>query len=54
MTGYRFPGSVSPNPPCGSSDACIAGYFIDGLVAVADVLGGGSQDLGPTVVELVE
>lgn len=53
ITGYRFPGRSSPHPPCQPPDSCIAGYFIEGLVSVADVLGGGSQDFGTSVVELV-
>jgi Flp pilus assembly protein TadG len=54
LTGYRFPSKTSPQPPCNPPDSCIAGYFIDGLIPVGDVLGGGTQDFGPTVVELVK
>jgi hypothetical protein len=56
VTGFRFPGGQqwTQNAPCNAPDTCIGGYFIDGLVSVADVLGGGSQDFGPTVIELVK
>ena len=54
ITGYRFPGNFSAPAPCHPPDSCIAGYFIEGLVSVADVLGGGSQDFGTSVVELVK
>jgi hypothetical protein len=55
VTGFRFPGGQwTQNAPCSPPDSCIGGYFIEGLIPVADVLGGGSQDFGSTVVELVK
>ena len=57
ITYVRFPSYSSANgqnTPCRPPDSCIAGYFIEGLVPVADVLGGGSQNFGSTIVELVK
>ena len=57
ITFVRFPSYASANgqnTPCRPPDSCIAGYFIEGLVPVADVLGGGSQNFGSTIVELVK
>jgi hypothetical protein len=55
VTGFRFPGGQwTQNAPCNAPDTCIGGYFIDGLVSAEDVFGGGSQDFGSTVVELVK
>jgi hypothetical protein len=55
VTGFRFPGGQwSQNAPCNAPDTCIAGYFIDGMVSVEQALGGGSQDFGPTVIELIK